>query len=70
MKPDYECSSNREPICPYCGKAYGDTWELRLNDGESEEAECDCGQSYRIECDVTVTYSTEPIEGWPEDESE
>lgn len=57
---DLELKYNQEPICPYCGKAQRDAWELRLErDGDETEVDCQsCELPFTVELDLTVTYNS------------
>jgi hypothetical protein len=54
---------NREPICPYCGNAEKDAWDIDFGDMEGEvENDCGkCGETYIITRNIEVTYTTSPI---------
>lgn len=55
------------PICPHCGKEYGDAWELGMHDGDQETVDCGhCEKGFVVECEVSVTYSTRPLPSPPE----
>ena len=50
-------------VCPHCGYAWGDSWELRLSDGDGICIDCGrCEKPMKVECKISVTYSTERIE--------
>lgn len=50
---------NRAPICPYCGCAMRDAWELG---DDPDKVDCGaCGETYKVERHVEVTYSTSKI---------
>lgn len=56
MNTDY----TNEPICPHCGEANGDAWELRLGDGECTDTDCDhCSEPMTVSAHIEITYSTE-----------
>lgn len=53
----------REVVCPYCGYAWDDGWELGLSDGDMVRIDCGrCDKPMRVECRVLVIYSTKKIE--------
>jgi hypothetical protein len=62
------CWDNDAPICPYCGDTMTEPWELNLSDGDCVTVECgECLEEYSVSCAIRVTYTTEPIEGWPDE---
>ena len=59
MSADFDTDFTDEPVCPWCGEAQGDAWELFKDASGDVEAECaDCGKPIMMTQDVTVTYST------------
>jgi hypothetical protein len=61
---EYDCCATEEPICPYCGSAQGDFWEVSGNKDNSGEYDCgSCTRVFTWSCMVSVTYSTTPIIG-------
>lgn len=58
---EYNCNSNDEVVCPYCG------YECELigeyyggQDGEELEIEClDCGKTFIYKTNHSITFSTE-----------
>ena len=53
------------PICPYCGHARTDAWEINFGPGMEGEAEIDCAhceREYIVARNVTVTYCTSKID--------
>lgn len=47
-----------DPVCPWCGKAMSDAWELR------DDQETDCGECLKpihVYRHTAVTYSTYPV---------
>lgn len=47
-----------DAICPYCGRAHQDIWEL----GDSYERDCNsCGRTFLVERHVSITYSTKRV---------
>ena len=70
MKTELDCLRERNPVCPYCGKVDHDTWEYGLEDEDSTETTCgNSDKDYRIVCSIDVTYTTSPLNGWPEEEA-
>ena len=63
-----DCLAASEPVCPFCGEEYGESWELK----DGEEVECDsCGEIYMLDITTTVSYTTRPkgvgyVEEWQE----
>jgi hypothetical protein len=54
-----------EPICPYCGHAEKDAWEINFGPGLEGDGETDCGEcgkAYWISRHATITYSTKKKE--------
>lgn len=54
-----ETDSTVDPICPHCGHAVRDSWELDF--GTSEEYEhmcCECEKDFVITRNVSVDYTT------------
>ena len=54
-----------EPICPYCGKAQSDAWEIDLGPGLEGDGEMECGwceREFYISRCVAITYTTKPKE--------
>ena len=48
-----------DAVCPWCGEEQGDTWELRLTDGETADVDCDsCHKPIRVEAHVWIDYTT------------
>jgi predicted RNA-binding Zn-ribbon protein involved in translation (DUF1610 family) len=47
-----------DPICPRCGKAMSDAWELDLGDDELEYDCGWCGEPMLIHRDIDITYCT------------
>ena len=64
---EWDCRCTRDPVCPYCGEAQGDFWEVSSNSGETECGSC--GRPFFYEREVEVTYSTSPVMG-PHQQSE
>ena len=59
--PEVDLDYNYEPICPHCGAAYGDAWDLNLSDEEDTEVECVCRQKFEVTRHINVSYSTRPV---------
>ena len=56
---EYDLLLNPSPVCPHCGKAMPDAWELDMSDGDEIEIECgNCDKPMNIECRITVEYTT------------
>ena len=56
---------NADPICPYCGKAYRDAWEIDFHGEMEGSTEITCGgceREFFVERNVEVTYNTAPLE--------
>jgi hypothetical protein len=55
-----------EPVCPHCGCAVRNPWDI---DGLYEEdvvTELDCGaceKTFRSRCRTTYLFTTEPVDG-------
>jgi len=48
-------------VCPYCGHAHHDSWELEGEDGEECETACGmCEKDFRYFRNVDISYSTLP----------
>jgi uncharacterized Zn-finger protein len=55
-----------EAVCPYCGGAQSDSWELEGGDGEEGETDCGyCDRAFLYYRNISVTYSTLPVEEQP-----
>ncbi len=53
---------NDKPICPYCGEAMFDAWELSLQDDDVLTVKCyRCGEEYLVSCCILTSYSTAKI---------
>ena len=51
-------------VCPHCGYADHDSWELDLGpglEGDGETSCASCGEDFFVSRNVTVTYSTKAI---------
>lgn len=62
---DLKLSYNPNPICPYCGHAERDAWEIDFGSGMEGDAviTCEhCETDYRVHREVEITYSSEKIE--------
>jgi len=60
----YDNEYTKDIVCPHCGYAWSDGWELGMSDGEDERIDCRrCEKPMNVECQVSVTYSTKKIEG-------
>jgi len=52
------------PICPYCGHAERDAWEIDFGpglDGDTETSCNSCGRDYFASRGVTGYYTTRPM---------
>lgn len=58
MQKDIDHRNTEEIVCPYCGFAYQDSWEI-VQDGKMNCEECGEKFNYFIEC--SVSYFTEKI---------
>lgn len=57
---EFDTEYTREPICPHCGKAVSDAWELTEN--YYREWECGwCCELFVLERHISVLYSTAPL---------
>lgn len=57
---DHDCTD--EIVCPGCGVEWGDSWEVRSDDEDLGEQECDeCGCQFYATRNISVSYSTEII---------
>lgn len=62
---EYDCNSNGEAVCPYCGYKCELIGEDYGDQDEELEMECfDCGKTFIYTTDYSVTFSTEPYENW------
>ena len=55
-------ATHPDAICPYCGHAVSDSWELP----HITTVECgneDCGQEFKVEREVVCYYTTRKIGG-------
>lgn len=54
-----ELMYNEEPVCPYCRAAQADSWELGLQDDETDVVDCcECGMPFKVKCHIDCTYSS------------
>jgi hypothetical protein len=51
----------QEIVCPHCGYADRDSWEVEPNDDEMNCGRCD--KEFYYERHIDVTYSTQKIKG-------
>jgi len=57
----YDTSFTEAPICPYCGHAQRDAWELDFGPGMEGDGDVWCGEcDERFECsrNATISYTT------------
>ena len=60
----YDTEHRDAPICPYCGYARRDAWEINFGPGIEGQAEITCGrceEDFAVQRNCTVTYSTDKI---------
>ena len=52
-----------QPICPYCGHAERDAWEIDFNgmDGDAEHTCGHCGEDYFLSRHVDIYYSSKRL---------
>jgi uncharacterized Zn-finger protein len=65
MTDDLDLKYNSEPICPHCGKTYGDAWEINFHGDMEGSTEITCGtceQDFFVERNIEVTYTTAKIQ--------
>ena len=61
-----EMKHNMAPICPYCGVAERDAWEINFGPYGDGDTEIECGKcekTYKAYRECTITYSTEKLDG-------
>ena len=60
MSKEIKHESTIDPVCPHCGRAMSDAWELNMGDGDSATVDCGwCGEEYVVHKTVYVSYTTE-----------
>lgn len=58
----FDTAGTHEPICPYCGRAVEDAWELRA---DADVIECGwCGKEFKYRRTIIEYFTTEKL---PED---
>ena len=58
---EIDCWLTDQAVCPYCGYADQDSWELGDGGEGSFETDCgECGLEYIVERHVSVSYSSKP----------
>jgi hypothetical protein len=57
-----ETQFTEQPVCPHCGHAERDAWEIDFGpgcEGETETYCGACGEEYAVSKTISVRYSTE-----------
>ena len=65
---DLQHDYTHEPVCPYCGRVYGDAWEINFGGDMEGSTEITCGaceKDFSVDRHVEVTYSTTPLSEVP-----
>jgi uncharacterized Zn-finger protein len=65
LRVSVDTSYTDDPICPYCGKAQRDAWEIDLGPGYEGDGEMACGwceREFYISRHVAISYTTKPKE--------
>lgn len=58
MKTEIDHRGTDEIVCPYCGRAFPESYEFQ----DSGIENCDeCGKDFRYRRDVLVSYTTETL---------
>lgn len=68
MLEEYQCTGNRNPICPNCGRAYlPDVYDNYLEEEEMTVQCVECDEEFIIKACIKIEYDTRPVEGWNEE---
>lgn len=64
--PTIDTDHTDSPVCPYCGHAELDAWEIDFGPGLDGEAEVTCGaceREYTVQRHAYITYSSKAKQG-------
>ena len=60
----FDTAHRDAPICPHCGHAQRDAWEINFGPGIEGDTEIDCGEcekTFMVSRHSTITYSTQKL---------